>query len=117
MLTRRELALVKAVLALCGERDSCLTDEKTLLALTGTKPNDAPSFGRMIDGLEAEGYLDVIRCEGENGKMLCLTPKVKARCYGSERRKLLSSLIFKIALAALGSVAAFVFTRLLYRFF
>ena len=53
----------------------------------------------------------------ENGKMLCLTPKVKARCYGSERRKLLSSLIFKIALAALGSVAAFVFTRLLYRFF
>ena len=117
MLSRREACLVKAVLVLCGDRDSCLTDEEKLCALTKTKKGNACSLGRTLDVLQAEGYLDVIRCEGENGKMLCLTPKLKARCYGSERRKLYSSVAFKIAVSAIGSAAAFLFTKILYRLF
>ena len=117
MLSRKEACLVKAVLALCGERDSCLTDEEKLCALTKTKRENLSSVGRTLDVLQAEGYLDVIRCEGENGKMLCLTPKLKARCYGAERRKLYSSVAFKIAVTVIGSAAAFLFTKILYRFF
>ena len=117
MLSRKEACLVKAVLALCGDRDSCLTDEEKLCALTKTKRENSSSVGRTLDVLQAEGYLDVIRCEGENGNMLCLTPKLKARCYGAERRKLYSSVAFKIAVTVIGSAAAFLFTKILYRFF
>lgn len=117
MLTRTERTVVKAVIGVCGERESCLVPEKTLLSLCGMKEKDLRKLRKTLNSLSLDGYFDMIRCVNGNEPTLCLIPKHKMLCYNRERREIINDVTVKILLAVLGSVTAFIVTKILYGLF
>ena len=117
MLTRLERTVAKAVINVCGERESCLLPEKNLLALCRMPEKDLPKLRKTLNSLSLDGYFDLIRCKNNDEETLCVIPKHKLLCYRRERRELASGIVIKILLAVLGSVTAFVVTRILYGLF
>ena len=117
MLTGKELYVLKEILSVCGERESCLISEEKLLSALKKKKLSKNSLDMAINSLQAEGYFEVIRCQRDKSKVFCFFPKIKARCYERERKQLANSLIVKIIFAVLGSVSAFIATQILYGLF
>ena len=117
MLTRTERTVVKAVINACGERESCLLPKKALLSACRMSEKDIPKLRKTLNSLSLDGYFDLIRCTNNNEETLCLIPKHKLLCYKRERRELASGILVKVLLAILGSVTAFIVTKILYGLF
>lgn len=117
MLSRSEREIVRATLAFCGDRESCLISVGHLLALVDIRRMTEDKLLSSLDSLAADGYFDIIRCEKNGETALCVTPRVKARAWKSERVRFARDLWLKILIAVAGSLAAFVVTKLLYGLF
>ena len=117
MLTAKEREVVRAVLAFCGERESCLISENDLLALVDIRKKNLKTVRAIVNSLVLDGYFDLVRCKRGEEDVLCITPKLKARRYEREREQLALGVAYKILLAVLGSLVAFLVTRLLYGLF
>ena len=117
MLTAKETSVLKAVMSSCDGRDSFLVSEEKLLSQLKAKKFNEQELSAAVDSLQVEGYFDVIRCYKGQKKMLCIFPKLKAKCYEREKRQLYGKLMIKILFAVLGSVAAFAATKLMYGLF
>lgn len=117
MLTVKEREVVRAVVAFCGDRHACLISEKELFALVGIRKLTPRELQTLLNSLSIDGYIDVIKCRKGEEEMLCITPKLKARSYERERGMLMRSIGFKLALTALGSIVAFLVTKILYGLF
>ncbi len=117
MLTRIERVVAKALVDAADGRESFLISESSLAALCRIKPKDVDKFRKAISSLSLGGYYDLIRCGRDGEELLCVIPKSKLLLYRRERRDFASGIIFKILLAVLGSVAAFLATKILYGLF
>ncbi|MBE5742135.1 MAG: hypothetical protein E7360_02305 [Clostridiales bacterium] len=117
MLTGKEIALIKAITSFCGEDSGCLIEEAKLYAKVKGKKFNEVQFDLALKTLEDEGYFDLIRCSRGEEKLLYLSPKIKAKNYERERKQLANSLLIKILFAVLGSVCAFLVTKILYGLF
>lgn len=117
MLTRTERIVAKAVINVCGEKQSCLIPEKTVLSACRMTEKDLPKLRKTLNSLSLDGYFDMIRCTNNDEETLCLIPKHKLLCYKRERRELASGILIKVLLAILGSVTAFIVTKILYGLF
>ena len=117
MLTRTERKVVRAVIAAGAEKESFLIPEKSLLSACKMDKKDLPKLRKTLNSLSLDGYFDLIRCKNNDEETLCVIPKHKLLCYRRERRELASGIVIKILLAVLGSVTAFVVTRILYGLF
>ena len=117
MLTRLERTVAKAVINVCGERESCLLPEKNLLALCRMSEKDLPKLRKTLNSLSLDGYFDLIRCLNGGEETLCVVPRHKLLCYKREKREFVNGIAIKILLAVLGSVTAFIVTRILYGLF
>ena len=117
MLTAKELDILKTIMSQCGQKQSVLVAEEKLLASLKNKNFSAQDLEDMINSLQVEGYFDVIRCYRGQNKLFCFTPKLKGRYYQRERKQLYGNLVVKVLFAVLGSVVAFIVTRLLYGLF
>ena len=117
MLTAKEMSVLKTIMSNCNDRESFLISEDKLLSQLKIKKISKQELDSTVDSLQVEGYFDVIRCYKGQSKMLCIFPKLKGKCYQRERRQLYGNLAVKVLFAVLGSVAAFVATKLLYGLF
>ena len=117
MLTGKEICLIKAIISFCSDRDGCLIEEEKLHSLVKGKKITLKEMNFMLNSLQSEGYLDVIRCSRGEEKLIFISPKIKAENYQRERKQLANSLFVKILFAVLGSVAAFLVTQILYKLF
>lgn len=117
MLTAKEREVVRAALAFCGDKSSCLISESDLLALVNIRKVTARELETIVNSLTLDGYFDVIKCRKDTENMLCITPKPKARVYEREQKQLVRSIGFKLLLTVLGSLVAFLVTKILYGLF
>ena len=117
MLTAKELVVLKMVMSECGERESFLVSEQKLLSVLKLKKFSAQDLDVTVNSLQVEGYFDVIRCYKGKEKMFCIFPKLKGKCYQRERQQLYGNLMIKVLFAVLGSIVAFIVTKLLYGLF
>ena len=117
MLNRKEREVVRAVISFCGERESCLISENDLFALVDIRKKTIKEIRSIVDSLAFDGYFDVVKCKRGEETVLCITPKLKARLCEREKKQLARGVIYKIFLAVLGSLAAFLVTRILYGLF
>ncbi|MBR2337395.1 MAG: hypothetical protein IKA61_05590 [Clostridia bacterium] len=117
MLTAKELSVLKAVMAQCGDRESALFSQEKLLSQLKIKKFTEQDLEVTVNSLQVEGYFEVIRCYKGKEKMLCIFPKLKGKCYQRERKQLYGNLAIKVIFAVLGSVTAFIVTKLLYGLF
>lgn len=117
MLTAKEREVVRAVVAYCGEKETCLVSESDLVALVDMRNKNAETVRSIVNSLAIDGYFDVIECKKDDGRVYCITPKLKARFCEREKLQFARGAIYKILLAVLGSIAAFFVTRLLYGLF
>lgn len=117
MLTTKELTVLKAVMKQGKEKESFLVSEEKLLSELKLKKFSVQDLNVTVDSLQVEGYFDVIRCYKGQEKMLCIFPKLKGKCYQRERRQLYGNLMIKVIFAMLGSIVAFIVTKLLYGLF
>ncbi len=117
MLTRTERTVAKTVIGVCGERESCLVPEKEFLSLCKMGGKDLPKLRKTLNSLSLDGYFDLIRCVKDKEETLCFIPKHKLLCYKRERREIANGIAIKILLAVLGSVTAFIVTKILYGLF
>lgn len=109
--------MVKAVVAASAERESFLVPEKSLLSACKMDKKDLPKLRKTLNSLSLDGYFDLIRCLNGGEETLCFVPRRKLLCYKRERRELVNGIAIKILLAVLGSVTAFLVTRILYGLF
>ncbi len=117
MLTGKERVLLKALINDCGEKASHLISEERLLFLLKDKNFTATTLEQSLNSLQVDGYFDFIRCSKDGVKHLCVFPKLKAKCYRREKKQFAESLVLKVILAVLGSVVAFIVTKILYGLF
>lgn len=117
MLNGKEREVVRAVVAFCGERESCLISESDLFALVDIRKKTMKEMRAIVDSLSLDGYFDLIKCKRGDETVLCITPKLKARLCEREKKQLVRGIVYKIFLAVLGSLAAFLVTRILYGLF
>ena len=113
MLNRKEREVVRAVISFCGERESCLISENDLFALADIRKKTIKEIRSIVDSLALDGYFDLVKCKRGEETVLCITPKLKARLCEREKKQLARGVIYKIFLAVLGSLAAFLGTRIL----
>ncbi len=109
--------MVKAVIDLCGEKESSLLPEKTLLSTCKMSRKDLPKLRKTLNSLSLDGYFDLIRCLNGGEETLCVIPKHKLLCYKREKRELVNGIAIKVLLAVLGSITAFIVTKILYGLF
>ena len=114
MLTRTERKVVRAVIAAGAEKESFLIPEKSLCKMD---KNDLPKLRKTLNSLSLDGYFDLIRCLNGGEETLCVVPRHKLLCYKREKREFVNGIAIKILLAVLGSVTAFIVTRILYGLF
>ena len=117
MLTRTERKVVRAVIAAGAEKESFLIPEKSLLSACKMDKKDLPKLRKTLNSLSLDGYFDLIRCLNGGEETLCVVPRHKLLCYKREKREFLNGIAIKILLAVLGSVTAFIVTRILYGLF
>lgn len=117
MLTGRETFLLKTLLSFCSEEGGSLISEEELWAKLKFKKFTEKETWLILTTLQSEGYFDLIRCKREEQNLLFVTPKLKAKYYERERKQFTNGLILKILFAILGSVTAFLVTKILYGLF
>ena len=117
MLTGRETCLLKAVLSFCGEDGGALILEEELFCKVKNKKITYKEMLFTLNSLQSDGYFEIIKCSRGEQNLLFVTPKLKAKCYKRERKQFTSGLIAKILIAVLGSVTAFLVTKILYGLF
>lgn len=76
-----------------------------------------PKLRKTLNSLSLDGYFDLIRCLNGGEETLCVVPRHKLLCYKREKREFVNGIAIKILLAVLGSVTAFIVTRILYGLF
>ena len=78
---------------------------------------DLPKLRKTLNSLSLDGYFDLIRCLNGGEETLCVIPKHKLLCYKREKRELVNGIAIKVLLAVLGSITAFIVTKILYGLF
>ena len=117
MLSKRDCAVIKAILSCCNGSETCLIEEEKLRQDAKLSRLKDEKFTKTIDSLSAEGYYDLIRCERGGTPMLCISPRAKARYFKDEQYRQLRSMLIKVLFTLVGSLLAFVISKVLYNIF
>lgn len=114
MLSVKESAVLAVICSKCGESPSCLiTIEEILITSNLKKKLSMVEAERIINGLEADGYFDVIRSERNGTPILCITLYSRGRGYEREIKQNKRDLRAKLVWAVVCGAVTFIVGRIM----
>ena len=119
MLNKKEVAVMRVVYDACKiNNDSCIiTDERIIQSTPEKFKLQTTQVDVILHQLEYDGYFECIKSDREGKTVNVITLKQKGKAFEREmvqrRRGIVNSMVMRVALAALGAVAALVINKLL----
>lgn len=118
MLSRKEKFILKILNDTSNKSSSCLITPKRLTKTpSGNKNLSESELDKILQGLEDQNYLDVVKTTRLNEEIYCITLYQKGKNYLMENERTMRALKYKILLAVVGAFVSFIAGRLLFILF
>lgn len=119
MLNKKEVAVMRAVYEACKINNDCaiMSDARIISATPEKYKLTLSEVDTILKQLEYDGYFECVKSTQKGQTVNVISLKQKGKAFAREvvqrRRELYSTMLWRIAFAALGAVAALAANRLL----
>ena len=118
MLSKKQRTVLKIILDNSIDSGSCLLSAELISAFSSSQVKlSVEESKKIIEGLSARGYLEVINTFKKGEPYYCINLTAKGKGYKAEYREEIKDLRLKLLVTALGAVVSFIIGRILFAIF
>ncbi len=116
MLTVSEKNTLKAIINKCGQKQTCLASKQDILCRMPPRSGvSEKKLDKIIEGLEVDGYIDVILSDRHGEIVYCITLLARAKGYKRESVQSVRYVVYRVVLAVVSAFITFAVGRVLLR--